>query len=50
MKITGAKHERSKKKIDSESERSKVLLSDEPYRMVPEVYENIGIKNDLLHR
>jgi len=39
-----------KRKYDSEFKRNAVLLSEEPGRTIPEVAENLGIKNDLLYR
>jgi transposase len=39
-----------KRKYDSDFKRNAVLLSEEPGRTIPEVAENLGIKNDLLYR
>jgi transposase len=39
-----------KRKYDSEFKRNAVLLSEDPGRTIPEVAENLGIKNDLLYR
>jgi transposase len=39
-----------KRKYDSEFKRNAVLLSEEPGRSIPEVAENLGIKNDLVYR
>ena len=39
-----------KRKYDPEFKKNAVLLSEEPGRTIPEVAENLGIKNDLLYR
>ena len=39
-----------KRKYDTEFKKNALLLSEEPGRTIPEVAENLGIKNDLLYR
>ena len=39
-----------KRKYDPEFKKNALLLSEEPGRTIPEVAENLGIKNDLLYR
>jgi transposase len=39
-----------KRKYDPEFKKNAVMLSEEPGRTIPEVAENLGIKNDLLYR